>query len=605
MKKKNKGLYTIPRIFIEVIRVNPAVFVLQYSLSIIASILLGLFIRQLQITFDSIVHLIAGQTPNNFRSAAWSLLLIFMYKFGSEGLEIVNGYLGNAYYSRCAAHFLRLYNDRIGRVRAITFEDEKKLALFNKALEGAVSGRGMLHVVMDVFTMYVPYLITVGIFLARQDTLLLLIFVLISLPIILTNQIKKHYNVKLQDSATNPRRRKEEYASYFVNQKYYKEMRVRNLFDFFYKKYETARTELNQFFFAYNKKAIVISLITKIITLGGFLTVLFLLINRMLSGIISVGAFGAIFYSLDDVYSMLEEALVTRIAEYYAKVPLIKAFIRLLNEEDFVQDDTSDAHSFTNMTLENVSFTYPNSNAPAIQNVDLSIRKKDKIAVVGYNGSGKSTLAKILVGLYAPTSGSIVIGQQCASCASPKMASVLFQNFNRYKDSVYNNVRISDLGKHIEAKESYEEVADLLGNVGLTGFGLLNEDLSLDVLCAREFGGIDLSGGQWQRIATARMLYRNRDFVILDEPTSEIDPLSEHLLFELFEKELKEKTAIIITHRMTSIHFCNKILVMKDGNVIAEGTHETLMKICPHYFQLYNTLQEKYITPDTEAAFSS
>ena len=117
---------------------------------------------------------------------------------------------------------------------------------------------------------------------------------------------------------------------------------------------------------------------------------------------------------------------------------------------------------------------------------------------------------------------------------------------------------------------------------------------TLDILCAREFGGIDLSGGQWQKLATARMLYRDRDFIVLDEPTAEIDPVSESQMCRVFESEMRNRTAIIITHRMTSIRFCNKIIVLRDGAVDAIGDHETLMKTSDLYYALYHSIEERY-----------
>ncbi len=168
----------------------------------------------------------------------------------------------------------------------------------------------------------------------------------------------------------------------------------------------------------------------------------------------------------------------------------------------------------------------------------------------------------------------------------PSEVSVLFQDLGKYKETVLNNVVLGDIDKVDESSDTRDVVTTLLDKVHFKN----NESSSklLGTLCAREFGGTDLSGGEWQRIATARMLFRDRDFVILDEPTSAIDPVSEHELYSLFEKELLNKAAIIITHRLMSIKFCNKIVVMNDGNVEAVGTHDLLLKESALYRKLYN-----------------
>ena len=172
--------------------------------------------------------------------------------------------------------------------------------------------------------------------------------------------------------------------------------------------------------------------------------------------------------------------------------------------------------------------------------------------------------------------------------------SVMFQNFNRYKETVLNNIRISELELDTDLQQERNRAGEMLEKVSLEFAQQDDVASGLDMLCAREFGGTDLSGGQWQKLAAARMLYRDRDFVVLDEPTAAIDPVSEYQLFDLFEKETKDKTAVIITHRMASIRFCNKIIVLQDGEIESVGDHETLMKNSPLYYQLYHAVEECY-----------
>lgn len=159
-------------------------------MSITSSVLLGLFVAQLQNVFNHAAVMVGTPSAVNMRTLLGSLLVLFLYKYGSEGLEILNGYIGNLYYNRCAAHFIYLYNQKFGKVSAITFEDEDKLNLYRNALEGAVAGRGMLHVIMDMFTMYIPYFVTISIYLAKQDPGLLAIFAFIAGPVLITNQMK-------------------------------------------------------------------------------------------------------------------------------------------------------------------------------------------------------------------------------------------------------------------------------------------------------------------------------------------------------------------------------------------------------------------------------
>ena len=506
MKRRCEKTYSIPGIFWEIIQVNPLRFVLQYVMSITSSVLLGLFVAQLQNVFNHAAVMVGTPSAVNMRTLLGSLLVLFLYKYGSEGLEILNGYIGNLYYNRCAAHFIYLYNQKIGKVSAITFEDVDKLNLYRNALEGAVAGRGMLHVIMDMFTMYIPYFVTISIYLAKQDPGLLAIFAFIAGPVLITNQMKKRIHTQLHNRAVGPQRRKEEYAKYLSDASYLKEVRVNRLFPYFYEKYRKARQEYNRFYISSNRKQLVLDLITKVITLAGFLAVIGLLMQRLTTGVIGIGAFGAIFYSLDDVYSLMDEALVSRIAEYHEKLPLLHAFINMMNSQSIEAEESTAEGALSTVSLQNVSFTYPNAQQAALQDISFTIHKNDKIAIVGYNGSGKSTLAKILLGLYQPTEGSLVMNGNPVNKLDRKIASVMFQNFNRYKETILNNVRISEQERRSDISQEKDRAEEMLKRVSLDLAEQGKPERILDVLCAREFGGTDLSGGQWQKLASARML---------------------------------------------------------------------------------------------------
>ncbi len=592
MKHNSEKKYSIGSIFLDVIKVNPFHFILQYIFAITSSVLLGLFITQLQKVFDQAAILLQVPSAENGKAVLWALVLLFMYKYGSEGLEILNGYEGEAYYNRCAEYFLTLYNQKFGKISAQSFEDQENLELYNRALGGSTAGRGMLHVIMDVFAIYIPYFMTIAVYIVGQDASLLLIFGLIAVPVLVTNRMKKRIHTELHENAVKPKRQKEEYAKYLSDMTYTKEIRVNSLFPYFYEKYHRAREEYNQFYISSNRKKLTLNLATKVITLTGFLVILILLIQRLTTGMISIGVFSAIFYAVDEIYSLMEEVLVTRLEEYSENVPAMNAFIHMMNDTSIEREESKAEVMQDCITLEKVSFQYPNAEKAALSEISLSIHKNDQIAIVGYNGSGKSTLAKLLMGLYKPTQGSIRVDGVQVNSTNTNHVSVLFQNFNRYKETVLTNIQISERKAEKEFGTEREQAARQLKKVQLE-FSEEMED-ELDISCGVEFGGKDLSGGQWQKLATARMLYRNRDFVVLDEPTSAIDPVTEYQLFDLFEKELRNKTGIIITHRMASIKFCNRIIVLNNGKIEAAGDHDSLMQTSKLYQKLYHSIEECY-----------
>ena len=232
-----------------------------------------------------------------------------------------------------------------------------------------------------------------------------------------------------------------------------------------------------------------------------------------------------------------------------------------------------------------MSFTYPGSQKPVLKDINLSLAN-EIVAIVGANGAGKSTLIKLLTGIYKPDFGKVTINGLDTSTASIETlcadTSAVFQDYQKYKMTLYENVTISKIERDVTQNEIY----DLLDQVNQKEMAeaLPNR---LDTILSAEFDGIELSGGQWQRIAITRGLHREHDIIVLDEPTSAIDPIEEKYLYGQFAEIAKGKTAIIVTHRMSSARIADRIIVMSDGNIVEEGTHESLMDQGGMYAEMF------------------
>lgn len=212
------------------------------------------------------------------------------------------------------------------------------------------------------------------------------------------------------------------------------------------------------------------------------------------------------------------------------------------------------------MTLGNVSFSYPAGQKEVLHDINLSISKGEKIAVVGVNGAGKTTLAKLLAGLLPPTEGGISGRLSDDTC-------VMFQDYQKYALTLAENIAIQELSPH-----SPEKIEELI------------EELELRVVpenevLGREFGTFDLSGGQWQRAALARLYYQDGQVLILDEPTSAIDPLHEKALNDfILRKKRVDQTLVIISHRLSVAKQADRVFVLNDGGIAEQGTHEELIR---------------------------
>jgi ATP-binding cassette subfamily B protein len=237
--------------------------------------------------------------------------------------------------------------------------------------------------------------------------------------------------------------------------------------------------------------------------------------------------------------------------------------------------------------LRRVSFTYPNRSTPALAEVDLTIRAGEVVALVGENGSGKSTLAKLLTGLYTPTDGEILWDGTALSAMSRPHAStymaLLPQNFERWPFTARMNIAI---GRH--ASEHDEAALRRAAEQGGADSVFAELPLGWETLVATEFyGGVNLSGGQWQKIALSRAFYRDAPVLVLDEPTASLDPKAEQAAFESVMTLAQGRTVVLITHRMHSVRHANRIVVLDRGRVSEQGSHGELMETGGRYAELY------------------
>jgi ABC-type multidrug transport system fused ATPase/permease subunit len=244
------------------------------------------------------------------------------------------------------------------------------------------------------------------------------------------------------------------------------------------------------------------------------------------------------------------------------------------------------------LRFEKVSFRYPGSEQDVLKDVSLELKAGERMALVGGNGAGKTTLVKLMMGLYRPTAGTIYLGGKALD-EWPKEAvrlqfAAVFQDFVRYQFSVRENIAFGALGRATDAE--VERAAALAGVAEYAE----KMPAKYDTLLGKELGGEDLSTGQWQKLATARALVRGAEIVVLDEPTAALDPKAEAEIYERFGEMTRGKSSVLISHRLGSARTCDRIVVLKEGQIIEVGSHDELMLSKGEYSHLFRLQAQWY-----------
>ena len=322
---------------------------------------------------------------------------------------------------------------------------------------------------------------------------------------------------------------------------------------------------------------------------------LYIIYKAMIEKTYSIGTCAAVVNAVDRLtgyfYQFSFVTLSIQKNAIYAK-----SFFELFNDVNVIEADEKakiPAHKFEVLELNRVGFKYANSTDFVLKDVNLTINSGDKIAVVGLNGAGKSTLVKLILRFYDPQQGKILYNHNDMKKYNVHELrshfSTIFQDFQLYATKLSENVIMNVEEDESQVQRAYE----CLENVNLA---VERKNLSNTITKEFDENGLEFSGGQKQKIAIARALFANSDFIIMDEASSALDPIAEREINELIVNSLSDKTLMIITHRLTTVKHVDKIIFMDNGRIAESGSHSELMKLGGKYFELYKTQAEQYDT---------
>ncbi|NYB75960.1 ABC transporter ATP-binding protein [Sedimentibacter hydroxybenzoicus DSM 7310] len=549
-----------------------------------------LIVHALQNMFDTITHAI--QNGANFTSLLITIFITVAVLIFNELMNAVCNFLAGPTALRIRGAYREKIHKKVSKLTALDFENAETLDCIQKAKEGADNGIQLYHSVSTLLTFYGPYFVIMAIYFYNLRPVLVWSIFLMFVPLLISQIVKEKVYTKLIDESAPIERKVNYYENEMYKKEYIKETRLLGIYSFIRSKYEKELKLFCSKRWDSVKKVQMIEIGLRALTLMGYFGVIVLFVSSLINGYITIGAFAAVFSSVNIMISFMDDAVSNYLGDMLGIYGSLRSLVHFLDlpEEDGVDDDINYSEG---INISNVSFKYPNSNIYALENISLHISDGETIAVVGENGAGKTTLVKIISGILMPTSGDILINDASISSYSKKSrfkyVSGIVQKFGKYKMLLKDNVHLSYPDNPID-----EEKVKLA--LYSADFNLDSEKITsgLSTMLSRDFGGLDLSGGEWQRIALARGIYKNSKFIILDEPTSAIDPIEESLIYKKFRDIAKDKIAIIVTHRLGATQIADRIVVLDNGKIVETGTHEQLLNSGGKYSVMFKTQAKWY-----------
>ena len=398
---------------------------------------------------------------------------------------------------------------------------------------------------------------------------------------------KEFYELKRYQAAGE--RRRNYLYHLFGDKQAVKELRIFEIEDYIEQKMYAARDNMKQEVWNFKKRDMRSLLICEIFCKSGYLLSIFSTILLLLHQVLDVGMMAAALAAFTSFQTAAKYFLVSlgRIPECAA---FVKDYYDFMDMEEAERGTEKLCSDFDSIKVKQLSFSYPGRKTPAVSNLSFTIKRNEVVAIVGNNGSGKTTLVKLLTGLYQAQKGQIYYGRQNLRSLDPeefyKQISFVSQDFIKYELTVRENIGIGDW----KQMENTGKIYMLLHQVGLETF---ISQAFVNQLLGNEFGGRELSVGQWQKLAIARGMMKDSSVIFLDEPTAALDPLMETKVLKMFLKIAREKTAIIVSQRIGICKEVDKIIVMKEGKIAEIGNHEELLAEKGEYYRLY-TMQQKW-----------
>ena len=499
--------------------------------------------------------------------------------------------------------------ERIARTEVICYDIPGWYDSLNNAIHSNADGFGIVDAVAGLISNITSIVVMSAIVISFNIYVFWAILLISAVTILIQQMLRKvRFNYMID---TAPQRRQSGYYSeLFFSGRYAKERKMFNLKDWLVRKYEDVNNILKKKLTPVNVKTGSGNLVTGLLSTGLSMVVIYLAGIRAIAGELTIGLY-TYYTSIATRLNSNIQGVVNDLITIYEKGLYARNMIQFLESDEWLETSGEEGvrlqpgipHS---IEFRHVTFAYPGQERPVLNDLSMVIRSGTKTCIAGDNGAGKSTLVKLMMRLYRPASGEIYIDginiNRFDIAELRKIYGVVFQDFNCYSFTVAENILMRDVREpELPVVEEALDKGGIRDKI-MSSRGGLNANLT------RLFDedGLELSGGEWQKLSVSRTYAHDADILIFDEPSSSLDARSEHELFRRFGEIGQGRTTVFISHRLSSARLADYIYYIRDGHVTEEGDHEQLMALNGEYAFSFRLQMDKYLEafrPGTGRAF--
>ncbi|WP_122643947.1 ABC transporter ATP-binding protein [Luxibacter massiliensis] len=583
-------------VFKEIFKAGPGVFFLSIGSMIItgASPVVTTYLTA------KLIEELGVNVGNEFSGTYLKLLFIL---FGMLGIIVISFAVEGVKTVICSVVGLKLSHN-IENLIAEKFQDIKQERIDNPEFLDLHSntltkcGSEPLNLMEGLFGMVANLISLIGYaaIIIQLNLWALLIIMVFTLPIIVYKRKYQGMLFRFFTERTMQMRRIWYYLSLITDPQYSKEIREFRLYSYFREKRKESFDDYMKGNSRIAVKEIIVSVVTSFISMAGAILVGVWLIKNTLQGNVSVSNFYLYVTAIITIVTKLI-ALSNQIASNSKSMLFINYIFEYMQESDTIKSKNLKIKKIPvhNIKFENVSFKYNGSDYYALKNINVNFNTNETVCLVGENGSGKSTFSKLLLRVYDPTEGRVLLDdvdlKEYDINELRKFFGVLFQDYVKFADTVHNSIGFGDIDRINNDKE-IASAAEITGASKFIEEYTERYNTNLSKMFFND--AIEPSGGQWQKIAITRAVFSGAEVFVLDEPTAALDPKSEVKMYDIFKVISELKSTIIISHRMYITKLADKIILLNKGVLIEEGGFEELIKLEKEFYNMYKLQADSY-----------